>query len=136
MSLFGQEMIVDFAEVAPQFPGGDRAKINYLQNHIVYPKTAVEQNEQGVAYVQFVVFKDGHIGQARLLRSVSPSLDKEALRIVKSMPNWTPGSQKGKAVNVRCVVPIRFILKNNSLDSNKPRERERRDSSNHLMHNK
>lgn len=133
---FCQEHIVDFAEVSPQFPGGERAKINYLQNHIVYPKIAVEQKEQGVVYVQFVVFKDGHIGEARLVRSISTTLDKEALRIVNSMPDWEPGSQKGKIVNVRCVVPIRFILKNNSLDTTKPKERERRDSSNHLLHNK
>lgn len=132
----GQEHIVDFADVAPRFPGGDKAKVNYVQNHIVYPKAAVEKKEQGVAYVQFVVYKDGHIGDARLIRSVSPSLDKEAIRVVTSMPKWKPGTQKGKVVNVRCVVPVRFILKNNSLDSHKPKERERRDSSNHLLHNK
>ena len=136
MPLIGQVHIVDFAEVAPQFPGGDRAKINYIQNHIVYPKAAVEKKEQGVAYVQFVVYKNGEVGEARLIRNVSPSLDKEAMRIVNSMPKWQPGSQKGKIVNVRCVVPVRFILKNNSLDSNRPTERERRDSSNHLLHNK
>lgn len=134
--LYGQDHIVDFAEVSPIFPGGEKAKINYVQNHIVYPKAAVQNKEQGVAYVQFVVFKDGHIGQARLIKSVSPSLDKEAIRIVSSMPNWQPGSLKGKFVNVRCVLPVRFILKNNSLNTHKPTERERRDSSNHLLHNK
>ena len=134
--LNGQDHIVDFAEITPKFPGGEKAKINYVQNHIFYPKVAVENKEQGVAYVQFVVFKDGHIGQARIIRSVSPSLDKEAIRVVTSMPNWTPGSQKGKVVNVRCVLPVRFILKNNSLNTHKPKERERRDSSSHLLHNK
>ncbi len=136
MPLFGQDNVVDFAEKSPRFPGGERAKINYIQNHIVYPKTAVEAKEQGVVYVQFVVFKDGQIGDSELIKSVSPSLDKEALRVVNSMPAWQPGTQKGKTVNVRCVVPVRFILKNNSLDSSKSKERERRDSSNHLLHNK
>ena len=84
--------------------------MNYVSNSIKYPAVAEENGIQGLVTVSFVVEKDGSISGAKVIRSVDPSLDKEALRIIRSMPRWTPGKQDGKPVRVKYTIPVRFKL--------------------------
>ena len=102
--------IFDVVEVMPQFPGGAPKLFEYLSQNIRYPKEAMESNTQGRVIVSFVVCKDGSICDAKVVKSVSPALDAEGLRVISNMPNWTPGTQSGKAVNVKYTVPISFRL--------------------------
>ncbi|MEX1001481.1 MAG: energy transducer TonB [Crocinitomicaceae bacterium] len=104
------EPIVDFAEVEPEFPGGEAAMMEWIRDHIEYPPLSIEMGEQGIVYVQFVVNKDGSIEQVRIMRGVSDPLDSEAKRVVKAMPKWKPGEQAGKKVRVRYTLPIHFRL--------------------------
>ncbi len=97
-------------EDMPEFPGGDLALRKYIANAIKYPVIAQENGIQGKVYVTFVVGKDGKVANARIARGVDPSLDKEALRVVNSLPTWKPGKQRGKPVNVSYTVPINFVL--------------------------
>ncbi|WP_167614160.1 energy transducer TonB [Maribellus sediminis] len=97
-------------EDMPEFPGGDLALRKYLASQIKYPVIAQENGIQGKVYVTFVVGKDGKVSNARIARGVDPSLDKEALRVVNSLPTWKPGKQRGKPVNVSYTVPINFVL--------------------------
>lgn len=97
-------------EDMPEFPGGDLALRKYLASQIKYPVIAQENGIQGKVYVTFVVGKDGAVSNARIARGVDPSLDKEALRVVNSLPKWKPGKQRGKPVNVSYTVPINFVL--------------------------
>lgn len=97
-------------EEMPEFPGGDLALRKYIANSIKYPVIAQENGIQGKVYVTFVVGKDGSVANARIARGVDPSLDKEALRVVNSLPKWKPGKQRGKPVNVSYTVPINFVL--------------------------
>jgi len=97
-------------EDMPEFPGGDLALRKYIANAIKYPVIAQENGIQGKVYVTFVVGKDGKVQNARIARGVDPSLDKEALRVVNSLPTWKPGKQRGKPVNVSYTVPINFVL--------------------------
>ena len=105
--------VFDVVEVMPQFPGGATALMQYLSQNIRYPKEAMESETQGRVIVTFVVCKDGSICDAKVVKSVSPALDAEGLRVISSMPNWTPGTQSGKAVNVKYTVPISFRLDGN-----------------------
>jgi protein TonB len=105
-----EETIYDFAEVEPSFPGGPEALNKWIQANVVYPESALTKNEQGFVYVKFVVNRDGSIEQVSIRKGVSEALDKEALRVVKSMPNWTPGEQEGKPVRVSYTLPISFRL--------------------------
>jgi protein TonB len=102
--------IVDFAERMPSFPGGDKALFEFLSNNIKYPVIPAENNIQGRVICQFVVNKDGTIVEAMVVRSVDPHLDKEALRVIKLMPKWSPGWQDGKTVRVKYTLPINFKL--------------------------
>jgi protein TonB len=97
-------------EQMPEFPGGPAALFKYISQITKYPPIAKENGIQGKVYVQFIVGKDGSINQVKILRGVDPSLDKEAMRVVKSMPKWAPGKQSGKPVFVRYQVPINFKL--------------------------
>ena len=97
-------------EEQPMFPGGMEAMMKFLQQNVKYPKEAQEQGKQGRVIVQFVVNKDGSISNDTIVRSVDPLLDAEALRVVRSMPNWTPGKQRGKEVRVRFTLPVTFRL--------------------------
>ena len=97
-------------EQMPMFPGGDAALMSYLANNIHYPTVAAENGVQGRVVVGFVVERDGSITDVKVLRSVDPSLDREAMRVVKSMPRWTPGKQNGSAVRVKYQVPVTFRL--------------------------
>ena len=103
-------MVYDVVEVMPQFPGGQIAMMKYIMENIKYPKQIMEEGIQGRVTVSFIVEKDGRVSNVRLLRSVQSALDKEAVRVVKSMPKWTPGKQNGKPVRVRFNLPVMFKL--------------------------
>jgi TonB family protein len=92
------EPIVDFADVEPEFPGGEAEMVKFIQTNVVYPETSREMGEQGTVYVQFVVNADGSISDVVVLKGVSELLDAEAVRLIKLMPNWTPGMQNGTPV--------------------------------------
>lgn len=102
--------IFDVVEQMPSFPGGNSALMQYLAQNIKYPVVAQENGVQGRVVVSFVVERDGSITDVRVVRSVDPSLDREATRVVKSMPNWIPGKQNGSAVRVKYNVPVAFRL--------------------------
>ena len=102
--------IFTVVEQMPLFPGGDAALMGYLRDNIHYPTVAAENGVQGRVVVGFVVERDGSITDVNVLRSVDPSLDREAVRVVKSMPKWTPGKQNGSAVRVKYQVPVTFRL--------------------------
>jgi TonB family protein len=108
-----KEDVYTITEVMPEYIGGFDAMVKFLQENIKYPKTARKKNKQGTVYITFVVEKDGHIADARVLRGVAdaPELDEEALRVVNLMPNWIPGTQSGKKVRVQYNLPIKFTLK-------------------------
>ncbi|WP_423130360.1 energy transducer TonB [Gaoshiqia sp. Z1-71] len=97
-------------EDMPEFPGGELALRKFIANAIKYPVIAQENGIQGRVYVNFVVDRDGSVTNARIARGVDASLDKEALRVVNSLPKWKPGMQRGKAVKVSYTVPISFVL--------------------------
>ena len=103
-------MLYDVVEVMPQFPGGQIAMLQYIMKNIKYPEQAMKEGIQGRVTVSFIVEKDGRVSNVRLLRSVQSSLDKEAVRVVKSMPKWTPGKHNGKPVRVRFNLPVMFKL--------------------------
>ncbi|MFO8053967.1 MAG: energy transducer TonB [Bacteroidales bacterium] len=94
----------------PRFKGGEKARTRYLINEINYPKEALESEIEGVVFIEFIVEKDGSISNAKVKRGVHELLDREALRVVKNMPNWSPGEQEGKPVRVKQNIPIRFKL--------------------------
>ena len=102
--------VFDVVEEMPQFPGGQAALLEYLAKNIKYPVVAEENGVQGRVIVTFVVERDGSITDVRVVKSVDPSLDKEAARVVKSMPKWQPGKQNGSAVRVKYTVPVTFRL--------------------------
>ena len=101
-------------EQMPQFPGGEAALMKFLASHINYPPTAAEHDIQGKVVVQFVVKKDGSIGEVKVVRSVDPELDAEAIRVCKLLPKFTPGRQNGQPVNVLYTLPMTFRLDNES----------------------
>ena len=105
-----EEKVFDVVEQMPDFPGGMSALMQYLNKHIKYPVVAEENGIQGRVIVTFVVEKNGSITDVQVVKSVDPSLDKEAVRVVKSMPNWIPGKQNGQSVNVKYTVPVMFKL--------------------------
>ena len=105
-----KEEIFRSVEQMPQFPGGDAALMKYLSSHINYPPMAAENNVQGKVILQFVVEKDGKVGEVKVARSVDKDLDKEAIRVVKSLPKFTPGRQNGQAVRVWYTLPVTFKL--------------------------
>ena len=97
-------------EQMPQFPGGEAALMKFLQSHINYPPMAAENNVQGRVVVQFVVDKTGKVGEVKVVRNVDKDLDKEAVRVCKSLPKFTPGRQNGQAVAVWYTLPVTFKL--------------------------
>jgi protein TonB len=102
--------IFTVVESMPEFRGGMKELYTYLGNNIKYPVMAKESGIQGVVYVTFVVEKDGSITDVRVLRGIGGGCDEEAVRVVESMPNWTPGKQRGKPVRVQYNLPVRFTL--------------------------
>ena len=104
------EEIIEFPDVKASFPGGAAALKQYIRDNVVYPEMAMEMNEQGKVYLSFVVEKDGKITNIKIERGVSSDLDKEAKRVVRSMPKWIPGETKGKSVRTKCSLPIVFVI--------------------------
>ena len=106
-----EEEIFMLVESMPEFPGGQQALFKYLAENVKYPVIAQENGIQGRVICQFVVNKDGSIVDVQAVRSSGePSLDKEAIRVIKSMPKWKPGKQRGKPVRVKYTVPVNFRL--------------------------
>ena len=102
--------VFDVVEEMPSFPGGQGALMSFLYSNIKYPVVAQENGVQGRVIVGFVVERDGSITDVKVMRSVDPSLDREAQRVVKAMPRWKPGKQNGSAVRVKYTVPVVFRL--------------------------
>ena len=106
----GEEEIFVIVEQQPLFPGGISGLMKHISKNIKYPNIARENNITGKVYVRFVVKSTGDVANVSISRSVDPVLDKEALRVVKKLPRWKPGKQRGKAVSVWYSVPINFQL--------------------------
>jgi protein TonB len=98
-------------EIYPEFPGGEEALVEFLYNHVVYPNSARTAGVEGQVYVGFIVEKDGRLTNFTITRSAAPVLDNEVLRVMKLMPKWKPGQQRGKAVRVQFQLPVTFALK-------------------------
>lgn len=105
-----QDPVFFVVEEMPVFPGGELALRKFIAGTIKYPRAAMEKGIQGKVYVNFIVEKDGSMGRMKIARGVDPSLDREALRVVGSLPKWEPGKQKGEPVAVSYTVPINFVL--------------------------
>lgn len=103
-----KQNVYDTVEQMPEFPGGMPAMIEFLQTNLKYPSDAKKQNVGGRVLVMFVVEADGTISNVRVAKKVFPSLDAEAVRVVKTMPKWNPGKEKGKPVRVNFSLPIVF----------------------------
>ncbi len=97
-------------EKKPEFPGGLVAMQKWIRDHTKYPEVAKENGITGKVYVQFVIGKDGAVTNVKVMRSVDPYLDAEALRVIKAMPKWSPGEQRGKPVKVLFQLPVNFVL--------------------------
>lgn len=105
-----EKVIHTIVEQMPTFPGGDGALMKYLSSNLRYPPRAEEMGIKGRVTCQFVVERDGSITDVKVVRGVDPDLDREAVRVIKSMPRWIPGKQNGKSVRVRYTCPINFTL--------------------------
>ena len=106
-----EEVIFVVVESMPEFPGGQQAMMRYIGENIKYPVIAQENGIQGRVICQFVIEKDGKVTDIQVVRSSGePSLDKEAVRVINSMPKWKPGKQRGKPVRVKYTIPVNFRL--------------------------
>ncbi|MBA3900026.1 MAG: energy transducer TonB [Bacteroidetes bacterium] len=105
-----QDEVYTIVEEMPQFPGGEEALFKFLGSKMKYPNDAKENGISGVVYVKFVISADGVVRDSEIARGVHSLLDEEALRVVRLMPTWKPGTQRGKPVNVQYMLPIRFTL--------------------------
>ena len=103
------EEVLSYAEVMPEFPGGMPEMVKYLLENMIYPEEMKENGIEGRIFVQFVVTKTGSVKDVTIARGID-GLNREAIRLVKQMPNWSPGKNNGKEVNVKMVIPIRFSL--------------------------
>ena len=97
-------------EQMPSFPGGEDALLKYIGSHIKYPSIALEQGIQGMVMLRFVVNPDGHVGEVQVLKSLDPYCDREAKRVIQSLPKFIPGKQQGRAVAVWYTCPVRFQI--------------------------
>lgn len=100
-----------FVEESPMYPGGQEELINFFSQNLTYPSKAKEERVEGQVFVRFEVKEDGSIGEVIVSKSVHPSLDAEAIRVIKSMPKWLPGRFRGEAVNSWYTLPISFFLR-------------------------
>ena len=122
------DKIHQVVEVQPEFPGGMKEMMKFIQNSLKYPEAAKAAGVEGKAFVQFVVKADGSISDVEIMRSSgNESLDAEALRVVKAMPKWSPGTQGGKPVNVQYTLPVQFKLSDGKINNEK-RENEKKDN--------
>ena len=106
-----EDQIFTIVEQMPQFGGGESDLLNYLAKNIKYPQMAKESGISGIVYVTFVVGKNGKVGEVKVLRGIGGGCDKEAVRVVKTMPDWKAGKQRGKPVSVQYNLPVRFVLR-------------------------
>lgn len=104
------EKVLTVVEVMPSFPGGEAALMKFITENRAYPKSEAERGIQGRVIVGFVVAKDGKIRDVHIMRGASPLLDEAAMDVVKKMPRWNPGKERGKKVNVKYQVPVTFRL--------------------------
>ncbi len=100
-----------FVEESPMYPGGQEELINFFSQNLTYPSKAKEERVEGQVFVRFEVKEDGSIGEVIVSKSVHPSLDAEAIRVIRSMPNWLPGRFRGEAVSSWYTLPISFFLR-------------------------
>lgn len=105
-----EKTIFKVVEKMPHFQGGEAALMKYLAAHIQYPEMAKENNIQGTVFISFVVEPNGNIDRVKVIRGIGGGCDLEAIRVVKNMPKWVPGKQRGKPVRVAFTLPVRFAL--------------------------
>ncbi len=105
-----QPQVYTIVEQKAEFVGGNEALNTYIASNLSYPETARDKGIQGVVYVSFVILETGKVSDVKVLRGIGGGCDEEAVRVVNSMPDWIPGSQRGKAVRIRYNLPIRFTL--------------------------
>lgn len=104
------DKVLEKAEVMPQFPGGDQAMMKFVSENVQYPEEAKEKEISGRVMVGFIVEKDGSISDVKVVKGIGGGCDEEAVRVVKAMPKWKPGKEKGKPVRVSYQMPIIFKL--------------------------
>lgn len=104
------ETIIDFPDTPAEFPKGSSAMKEFIRKTVNYPVTALRDKQEGKVYLSFIIELDGSISNVKLLRGVCQSIDKEAKRVVRNMPNWSTGTYKGHGVRTRCRIPITFVL--------------------------
>lgn len=109
-SVYNEVNEIDKVDEKPSFPGGESAMQSYLNSNVNYPVVAQENGVQGRVIVESIIEKDGSMSDVKVIRSVDPSLDREALRVVKAMPKWTPAKLKGIPVRTKCTTPVVFRL--------------------------
>lgn len=109
-SVYNEVNEIDKVDEKPSFPGGESAMKSYLNSNVNYPVVAQENGVQGRVIVESIIEKDGSMSDVKVIRSVDPSLDREALRVVKAMPKWTPAKLKGIPVRTKCTTPVVFRL--------------------------
>ena len=109
-SVYNEVNEIDKVDEKPSFPGGESAMQSYLNSNVKYPDVAQENGVQGRVIVESIIEKDGSMSDVKVIRSVDPSLDREALRVVKAMPKWTPAKLKGIPVRTKCTTPVVFRL--------------------------
>lgn len=109
-SVYNEVYEIDKVDEKPSFPGGESAMMSYLNSNVKYPDVAQENGVQGRVIVESIIEKDGSMSDVKVIRSVDPSLDREALRVVKAMPKWTPAKLKGIPVRTKCTTPVVFRL--------------------------
>lgn len=109
-SVYNEVNEIDKVDEKPSFPGGESAMKSYLNSNVHYPDVAQENGVQGRVIVESIIEKDGSMSDVKVIRSVDPSLDREALRVVKAMPKWTPAKLKGIPVRTKCTTPVVFRL--------------------------
>ncbi|BAX81378.1 M56 family metallopeptidase [Labilibaculum antarcticum] len=127
-NLYKGETVFVIVEEMPEYPGGSLALQKYIADNVKYPTEALKKEISGRVFVTFIVSKEGDVVQARVVRGVDPSLDAEALRVMNSIPKWTPGKQRGQAVNVSYTVPINFSLENDKKKKVEPNRKASLDS--------
>ena len=104
------DKVLEKAEVMPQFPGGDQAMMKFVAENVQYPQEARDKEISGRVMVGFIVEKDGSVNEVKVVKGIGGGCDEEAIRVVKAMPKWKPGKQKGKPVRVHFLLPITFKL--------------------------
>jgi len=107
--------ILEFAEVMPQFAGGEKALFKFISKHLVYPKEALKKKIEGTVYIKCVVHEKGTISNVTALNDLGYGMAEEAIRIVENLPLWRPGEHNNKKVNVYTTIPVRFEIVKNSI---------------------